>query len=505
MGYKRMNESQKDMENFLIEMAEQYQLDATKFTHDFIYKKLIQRGIYLNESKVKTTQWYPIWMANLGKLKNLDVYLPNKKQGFLQLRNTDPTKIDVESYIKIYIPLHRSHFNQCVQRLFTFLSEENIIHNSKIRNQIAGDAVVVRVTSRLDVDRITNFIKQDSLFDTALIKPNPFTIQKEGLAIVKDGNLSYNSILCYYIENYIKKEHGVVSLARFYKYVDLCYQESFKAGYHLSVLAHEHHIDYQFSMEEEYYKKLYDDKYITELLMSVLEGKNDFEEDFIPLYEQTKESKGIDELRVFSREKEQAYHEACRYLNQALEINLRLLGVNNTIHAFKQFVGYGSAIGFTRKERARFFIEQKVSRDVLTYILKELSPEDYVRMEAYNLGYIEKEIPLDAVDHFMNCLLESLVVTCHKYMKNLTSVEQKKRVKQLINLIKDGNFENITNDEQLRKKLMIASKNVRLPLLDKMIHQFMLEVGNVVEDEEEAVDLFSEMVMNLEFQEKKYL
>ncbi len=498
MSYKKMNESQKDMEHFLIEMSEQYQQDATKFTHDFIYKKLIQRGVYLNESKVKTTQWYPIWMANLGKLKHLDVYLPNKKQGFLQLRNTDPSNTDVESYIKMYIPLHRSHFNQCVQRLFTFLSEENVIHNSKIRNQIAGDAVVVRVTSRLDVDRITSFIKQDSLFDTALIKSNPFAIQKEDLAIVKDGNLSYNSILCYYIENYMKNEKEIVSLPRFYKYVEKCYQESFVAGYHLSVLAHEHHIDYQFSREDEYYKKLYDDKYITELLLSVLQGKNDFEEDFIPLYERTKRSKEVDELRVFSREKEQVYHEACSYLNQALEINLRLLGLNNTIHAFKQFVGYGSSIGFTRKERARFLIEQKVPRDVLTYILKELSPEDYVRMEAYNLGYIEKEVPLDAVDQFIHDLIESLVFTRKKHLKEMKQLEQKQRIKSMLSSIKEGNFECITNDHQQRKKLIMDSKKIRLNLLDKMLMQFMLESGEEVEDEDTAIELFSELLTTLE-------
>lgn len=500
MEYKKLNESQTDMEHFLVEMYDQYRSDVTVFTHDFIYKRLLQHGVYLNESKVKTKQWYPIWMANLGKLNHLDIYEPKKAQGFLQLRNVDPNTIDNETYIKLYLPLHRSHFNQCVQHLFTFLSDENIKHDSKIRGQIASDAVVVRVTSRLDVDRITNFIKQDELFSTALLKPNPFAIKKDGIAIVKDGNLSYNSILCHYIENYIKQEHGVVSLSRFYQYVNACYQESFKEGYHLSILAHTHQIDYQFKQEDEYYKKLYDDKYITELLLQVLSGKEDFEETFLPIYEETKDGAKVDTLRVFARKKEQEYHEACNSLNKALEINLRLLGVNNTIYALKRFVGYGSAMGFTRKEQARRIMEEQLPRNVLSYILRELTPEDYVRMEAYNLGFIQKEVPVDAVDNFMNCLIESLVFTRQKYLENLKEIEQKKQVKQILACIKNGNFEHITNKHQARKKLLMASKKVRLDLLDKMIQQFMLETGETVEDEEEAIELFSDMIANLDLQ-----
>lgn len=499
MDYKKLNESQKEMENFLLEMNEQYKKDVTVFTHEFIYQKLIQTGVYLNEAKVKTTQWYPILTANLGKLKHLDVYPPKKQQGFFQLRNL-LEKVDIEKYIKLYIPLHRSHFNQCVQHLFTFLSNENIIHDSKIRNQISNDAVVVRVSSRLDVDRITAFIKQDELFKTALIKPNPFTIKKDGIAIVKDGHLSYNSILCHYIENYIKKEDHV-SLLGFYKYVDACYKEAFVSGYHMSVLAHNHKIDYQFKHEEEYYKKLYDDKYITKLILCVISGKEDFEENFLPIYEKTKEVKDVDVLRNFARTKETEYHNACNTLNQALEINLKYLGVNNTIHAFKMFVGHGSAKGFTRRENARMMMEEQLPRTVLSYILRGMTPEDYVRMEAYNLGFIKKEVEMDAVDVFMDILIKSLVSTHQKYLEDLKEKDQKKRIKQMVSMVKEGHFEHITNDDQARKKLMMASKKVRVELLDKMIQQFMLEIGDKVEDEEEAVELFSEMIIHLELEE----
>lgn len=497
MSFKMLNESQQDMEQFLLEMGKKYHSDSTTFTHDFIYRNLIDYGVYLNEAKVKTKQWYPIWMANLGKLNNLDLHLPKKSKDFLQLRNV-PSNVNVENYIKLYIPIHRSHFNQCVQVLFTFLSNENIIHDSKIRNQISDDAIVVRVTNKEDVERIINFIKQNELFNTALLKPNPFAPKKDGIAIVKDGHLSYNSILCYYIEDYIKHEKHCISLPRFYGYLEKSYQEAFVLGYHLSVLAHSHHIDYQFKHEEDYYKKMYDDKYITEILMKVVGGHESYEGILLPIYENTKEETNIDELRLFARKKELEYHNACDILNKALEINSRLMGVNNTVNAFNMFVGHGSAMGFTRKENARKLIEENLSREVLSYILKDLTPEDYVRMEAYNLGYIEREVSLDAVDQFIHDLIESLVYTRKKHLKEMKHLEQKQQIKSMLGSIKEGNFDCITNDNQQRKKLIMDSKKIRLNLLDKMLMQFMLESGETVEDEDTAIELFSELLTTLE-------
>ena len=130
------------------------------------------------------------------------------------------------------------------------------------------------------------------------------------LAVTKDGRLSYHSVVASYIEDYIKQEEKEVSLSRFYAYLNTLYKKTFVEGYDLSIVAYIQHLDYQFEKEDAYYQEVYDCKYITEILLKVLSGHQDYEQDFLPIYEQTKKETNIDDLRSFYRKKESNYHQA---------------------------------------------------------------------------------------------------------------------------------------------------------------------------------------------------
>ena len=121
-----MTESQIEMEQFLQEMKVLYEKEPQHFNTTTIYRKLIQLGVYANELHTTTRQWYPIWEATFQKCAHLDLFNTTLDSKFFQIRNIDTSnKLPTEQFIKLYLPVHRSHFNQCVQRLFLFLDQQN--------------------------------------------------------------------------------------------------------------------------------------------------------------------------------------------------------------------------------------------------------------------------------------------------------------------------------------------------------------------------------------------
>lgn len=499
-----MSESQIEMEQFLQEMKVLYEKEPQHFNTTTIYRKLIQLGVYANELHTTTRQWYPIWEATFQKCTHLDLFNTTLDSKFFQIRNIDTSnKLPTEQFIKLYLPVHRSHFNQCVQRLFLFLDQQIMYHDSKIRKTIANDAIVVRVTNTHDVDKITNFIQNDSLFKSGLIKPNPFTMNNGVFSITKDGHLSYNSVVSAYIEDYIKQETETVTLSRFYQYLNLLYKKTFIEGYDLSITAYLQHLDYNFSEEEDYYKKVYDCKYITEILLKVVSGNQLYQEDFLPIYQNSCKEGDIDRLRKFYRTKEASYHEATYYLSMCIEQNIKLQGLKNTMNALKMYIEEQNPNGFTKKENIRNTLLTHVPISILSFILDGLTPEDYVMKEAYNLGLMKEEVQVDDIDVFMDDLIKGLILTYEKYLNKIDCKVAHEKIIEAVLLIQKEDFSYITKDKQVRKKLMLSSKKVDLKYLDKIIYQYLLEATIDVEREEDTMNEFATFIEDL-YRERVY-
>lgn len=493
-----MSESQIEMEHFLQEMKSLFEKEPHHFNSTTIYRKLIQHGVYANELHTTTKQWYPIWEATFRKWGNLDLFNTTLDSKFFQIRNVDTEKeLPTEQFIKLYLPLHRSHFNQCVQHLFSFLSKEQMIHDSKIRKAITNDSIVVRVTSPEDVVKIDQFIQEDSLFQSGLMEPSPFAMHHHSFAVTKDGRLSYHSVVASYIEDYIKQEEKEVSLSRFYAYLNTLYKKTFVEGYDLSIVAYIQHLDYQFEKEDAYYQEVYDCKYITEILLKVLSGHQDYEQDFLPIYEQTKKETNIDDLRSFYRKKESNYHQATYHLSLCIEKNIECQGLNNTIHAFQMYVDDKNPNGFTKQKQIRQTLMKEVPHSLLPFILDGLTPEDYVTKEAYNLGLIKKEVEIDDVDEFMDDLIQGLILTYEKYLQKLDKKIAREKIIEAVRLIQHEDFSYITKDKQVRKKLMLSSKKINLKYLDQIIYQYLLEATIDVEREEDTMHEFAILIEDL--------
>ena len=503
MVVKYMLEEQLEMEHFLQEMQELKNKDITKFNGSLVYQKLSLMGVYANEINVKTKQWYPIWSATFKKFKNINVLVDKKNTSHFILRNIDTNnKTNSEKYLTIYLPLHSSHFNQCVQKLVKFLNKNNIYHELFINKTITNDGIKIKVKNLDSVKKIEHFINEDSLFKSGLIKFNPFMMHNKIFAITKEGHLSYNTVLANYIVNYIKEEVEKASIFGFYNYLNKIYKKTFIEGYDLAITAYIQNIEYDFDNEEEYYKKIYDYKYITEIIMNVLLGKNDFTKDLIDIYKKYNKLNDVIEIRNFYRKKENLYHQTIYNLSTCIEKNIKIVGLHNTMNALKLYVN-GNPCGFTKKEEIRNQLIETVDHNVLNYILGEISPEDYVKKEAYNLGLIKEETKKTDVDEFMDDLIQGLILTYEKHLQNIDKKTAHKKIIEAIELIKKENFSYITNDYQIRKKLMLASKKVDLKYLNQIIYEFLLESALDIEREDETMDMFADLIEDL-FKEQAY-
>ena len=498
-----MTQEQLEIEHFLQEMQELKNTDITKFTSTLVYNKLLAIGVYANELDVKTNQWFPIWMATFKKLKNINVLTTSKNAKIFKIRNIDVNKpLNNEKYITVYLPLHRSHFNQCVQKLVKYLNKNNFYHELEISNIINNCSITIKLKNIESTLQLEKYIKEDKLFNTGLIKPNPFMMNNSLLAITKEGNLSYNTILTNFIFHYIKEEKEEATLSKFYNYINHIYTKTFIMGFDLSITTYIQNIDYNFDHEDNFYMKVYDYKYIIEILLQVLRGKKDFKKYFIEIYKMNKKIDDLTEFKNFYRKQETLFHQTIYNLSSCIENNIKLLGLNNTMNALKLY-NEGNACGFTKKNGIRQTLVECVDYQILPYILNDLSPEDYVKKEAYNLGLIKEEVKKTDVDEFMDDLIQGLILTYEKHLQKIDKKVAHNKIIEAVELIKDENFSHITNDYQIRKKLMISSKKVDLKYLHQFIYEFLLESTLDIEREDETMDMFADLIEDL-FKEQAY-
>lgn len=103
--------------------------------------------------------------------------------------------------IKIYVSLDRTKVKETTDKIFKFLSDNNIECQSKIGKHLRVDTLTIRVCNKEDVNKVINFI--NSMDYTPNVFPNPFLMNMGKVSIARDGGIvSYNEVLSNYISDY---------------------------------------------------------------------------------------------------------------------------------------------------------------------------------------------------------------------------------------------------------------------------------------------------------------
>ena len=132
--------------------------------------------------------------------------------------------------IKLYIPMKYDFIKDGVILLFDYLSNENILHHSRVSSTMRNDNVTVRLTNIRDTKKVIEFINNSNIKNN-LLETNPFIYNYQGIGLVMDNNLSYNYEVSRVINSYILsrklfKQKKKPNYEEFYDFVYNCYKDS---------------------------------------------------------------------------------------------------------------------------------------------------------------------------------------------------------------------------------------------------------------------------------------
>ena len=210
-----------------------------RLTNDMVYNKLIKMNVnkadlsinlqtnYYNENNNKQST-FDEWINYYKKNSNINVFCDPNWKYFCQFKSNQDI-INFTNHIKIYIPLDYKHIENGAKMIFDFLAYNNIPHCSKIAKEIRFDDIVIRLINPKDADKLIQFVTNNAYIQQGLIQPNPFAIQKNGLALACDGRISYNNTITNLITYYIKKckylnQLDHVNIYDFYNFILNVYQ-----------------------------------------------------------------------------------------------------------------------------------------------------------------------------------------------------------------------------------------------------------------------------------------
>lgn len=138
--------------------------------------------------------------------------------------------INNDNNIKLYVPLKYHDIKEGVIKIFDYLSENNIIHSSKITKYMRSDNLIICLDNIRDTKSLIEFI-DNSIVHDMLLDINPFIFDYHSIGLVMDNNLSYNNevakiIYSYILSRKIFRQGDKANYREFYNFVYNCLKDS---------------------------------------------------------------------------------------------------------------------------------------------------------------------------------------------------------------------------------------------------------------------------------------
>ena len=199
----------------------------SKRGYDAVYKRIIMSGVDEEEKSFLLDDRNGVFDELINHFRdddNLDVFVSPNHKYFCQFCYKHFNVSRLSSHIKMYVPLDYDHIEEGAKQLFEFLSEKNILNDSKISKRIRCDDIVVRLVNPEDADSVLDFIKNNSYIQEGLLEPSPFAFEKDNIALACDGHLSYNEMISALMVKYLANRQRDKKLYKveyddFYNYI----------------------------------------------------------------------------------------------------------------------------------------------------------------------------------------------------------------------------------------------------------------------------------------------
>lgn len=192
-----------------------------------IYSYILKLGVSSNDKDINLLQ--TISNSNNNSIIGNLYYTFNNNYkvnvipdgGFVHFVSSEVDTTKLSNHIKMYIPLDSKHIEEGVKQILDFMTNNKIAFESKISQEIRFDDFVVRLVIPEDAKKLLNFINSNQYIQEGLIKANPFAINTNNIAVISDGEASFNHVVSRIIAHYIAKRREEDKLDNI-SYKDLC-------------------------------------------------------------------------------------------------------------------------------------------------------------------------------------------------------------------------------------------------------------------------------------------
>ena len=217
----------------------------SKYGYDYVYNKVIFGSTKVDDQKILLNQQgssknnygsiFDNWIKYFKDDQNLKVSVSPNWEYFCQFNYKHLDIYKSPTHLKMYIPLDYDHIEEGAKQLFEFLSDNNILHTSKISKKVRSDDIVIRVINPEDADKIVDYVNNNPYIQEGLLDPIPFAFSKDRIAFAADCTLSYNEISAALVTRYLSKAKNNNKLYRvgysdFYNYVINEYEKEYLKG-----------------------------------------------------------------------------------------------------------------------------------------------------------------------------------------------------------------------------------------------------------------------------------
>ena len=205
-----MDNRLEDIDFFLKDAAEYYSECSEDFDYRIVYNALtvfnlsdydMEEGFF----EKKDFELFEKWALDAGK--NFEVKKSKANSYFWLFCNPMLTEYESKHRnkipIKLYIPVGKNTFENVLPDLFKFLSDNNIMHISKISADVRTDDIVVRVYKISEAEQLIKYVNEK--FQDEILETNPFVLRDGIVGIAADGDHSYNIDVAIHIAEFIKQ------------------------------------------------------------------------------------------------------------------------------------------------------------------------------------------------------------------------------------------------------------------------------------------------------------
>ena len=448
MNRDRIIEINKLLLSFKKQIEDNPDKASSIISHSNIYYYLVRTN---TPERISFDGLFNYWTSNNNR-SNTNVFVSPDWKYFCQFISQIEKMIDSTKHRKIYLSLKPSYLMEGVDRLFDFLSRENIPHESKVGKKSRDDQIVVRVGSHEDCLKVVNFIKNDPYIQEGKKKANPFSFQYEGVALTSDGITSYNGCITCIIKSYLQemKNNNTIDSINVNTFIDYCidyYNRYFVYKSDIKKLFEDFELDYKYDSLYE----LIDYKYCMQLFLNGL--KNGFDLNKYEKFVDDKEKTFDKELKQFSDE----YYGRDNYLTLFTELCVVMIGKKGYYQAsnlIKHFIYDYDITCVTRDNDLRRRVNYK---GFINHIKKYLNENDMSLDSLISKCYEKGKLftPLNEGEK----LLREGVIDTYNYHQELFEKGKNKiegyryAMGSLIHLVSDGSYNGFTRNNDVRQKI----------------------------------------------------